>query len=678
MTSMLAILLSLAMMLTGATAPIAEPASRVLQVSDISVRHNDEEVTLTPYASLGVTTDGAKTLFDFSVVNGEDTYLPFQVSADEDGLLMQNDNSRVTVKVSAEEIDALLSEVLSDGEGSEVIELIGDYVNAYADLFRLMDDPDAVQAIQDSADAIYDQMVDRGQGVAGTAEYDDAEFEVLTYEYDLNGAQLGALCDAVYATDERLAKYAEVYFRLLNAIPDDSGLSGFDSFEALMEKFANVSMHVTESISGDDLNISDIIMHIDVPEREEPVEFVIHTVRTDEEKTSELTSQFDVEDMTVELYMDSVQADRDLQVGVSVTVNPAGASEAAEEPEIGEAEEDLPDDDEEDADEEDEDSDDDVYEIEIGEDYDGTEIAAMLENLLDGEGDREDAYYFTIDYDRSYDEDDRTTEETMIYAVDVAEQNAHAEMAVESRTLEDGESERHISGELMIGEETYGFGFNANTANEDIEDRIDADAAVSLSEFDPSALEASVAADAMKLYSDASVQKLIAMIQSVYEAAAEDGSEVLAETEPEVAQESAEENPDELPVMVLEEEAADEEPGEMTFGNPQFNWLPEGYTVGNIDVDEEYQDVNCFISNEATGDSIYVDIGRSYGEGQVNHYILNGDGSYDSIEGVILNEEIAEAYTVYSMDDGTVSINVYPGENTTAEDIIHLLSALTF
>lgn len=677
MTSMLAILLSLAMMLTGAAAPITEPASRVLQVSDISVRHNDEEVALSPYASLGVTTDGSKTLFDFFIANGDDIYLPFQVSADENGVLMQNDNSHTTVKVSAEEIDALLSEAVSDVENEEVFQLIGDYFSAYADLFRLMDDPDAMRTIQDSADAIYDQLVDRGQGVAGTATYDDAEFEVLTYEYDLTGTQLGALCDAVYATDARLAKFAEVYFRLLNAMPEDSGLTGFGSFEALMAQFDNVSMHVTESISGDDLNISDIIMHIDIPERETPVEFVIHTVRTDEERTSELTAQIDVEDMTLELYMDSEQSGRDFQVGVNVTVNPTGA--AAEAPELEAADEAAFDDEDiigeaDDPtsiyvveDDEDED-DDDAYEIEVGEDYDEAEIAALLEELLDGEGDREDAYYFTMDYDRSYDEDDRTTEETLIYAVDVAEQDVHAELAVEGRMFEEGGSERHVSGELTIGEERYGFGFNANTSDEAIEDRIDAGAAVSLDEFDPTVLTAGVSADALKLYTDESVQKLIAMIQSISEAAAESGTEVLAE-------------PGAEPAEALEAEpvdASDDEPGEMTFGNPQFNWLPDGYAVENVDVNEEYQDVNCFIVNEATGDSIYVDIGRSYGGSTTNHYILNDDGSYAPVDGVILNEEIAEAYTVYSLDDGTVSISVYPGENTTSEDIIHLLSALTY
>ena len=65
MTNLLAILVSLAMMLTGASAPMAEPASRTILVSDLTVQHNDEVVTLTPFASLGVMTDGSKALFDF-------------------------------------------------------------------------------------------------------------------------------------------------------------------------------------------------------------------------------------------------------------------------------------------------------------------------------------------------------------------------------------------------------------------------------------------------------------------------------------------------------------------------------------------------------------------------------------------------------------------------------------
>ena len=60
MTNLLAILVSLAMMLTGASAPLAQPVSRTALISDITVSHNDEEVTLSPYVSFGMITDGAK------------------------------------------------------------------------------------------------------------------------------------------------------------------------------------------------------------------------------------------------------------------------------------------------------------------------------------------------------------------------------------------------------------------------------------------------------------------------------------------------------------------------------------------------------------------------------------------------------------------------------------------
>ena len=67
MINVLAMLVSLAMMLTGAVTPVAEPVSRSLVLGNLTVRVNDEEVELTPYAQVGVTTDGEKAVYDLFV-----------------------------------------------------------------------------------------------------------------------------------------------------------------------------------------------------------------------------------------------------------------------------------------------------------------------------------------------------------------------------------------------------------------------------------------------------------------------------------------------------------------------------------------------------------------------------------------------------------------------------------
>ncbi|MBR2699134.1 MAG: hypothetical protein IKE76_11135 [Clostridia bacterium] len=631
MTNLLAILISLAMLLTGATAPVAAPASRTLQLNNLTVRHNDEEVALKPYASLGVMTDGAKVVADFFVGSGDDICLPFQAQADKDGILVLSDNSSVTLKIDSANIDAMLDGLGLDENGKAIFALMGDYISAYGDLLRLMGDPEAMQAIQQKADALYDQMIDRGEGTPGTLAYNDETVDVTSYEYDVTGAQIGALTDAVYASDAALANYAAVYFKMLDAVPEDSGLRGMDSFGALMEKFADVSMHVNEAIAENGLNVSDVIVRIAVPEVKTPLEFVVHSVKNGDEKSGEMNGAFNVDDMVVEMYMEFSQAANDLQMNLTVSANPTDETpEADGTDEAPEAEEEAPEE-EATADEED-------------------------EALDDGEGDAEDAFYFSMDFDRSYDADTRTVTQALSYGVDVAEEGLHADFTMDG-TLADGEGDFQLSGEMNVGGDSYGFDLTAELNDDPIEARIDAAKAVGLDEFDPTALLSGVSADAMKLYSDESVQKLIAMAQAAFETVSEDVEDIGADVEAIPAPEAA----------------------NAVIGEPRFGWLPEGYAVQETNVDEEYQDANCTLVNESSGQSVFIDISASYGTSGINHYILSSDGSYRPLEGSVLNEEVGDGYSMYNMDDGKTVISVFPsGNDLTIDDIAHLLSTMTF
>ena len=118
---------------------------------------------------------------------------------------MLSDNSSVTLKIDSANIDAMLDGLGLDENGKAIFALMGDYISAYGDLLRLMGDPEAMQAIQQKADALYDQMIDRGEGTPGTLAYNDEIVDVTCYEYDVTGAQIGALTDAVYAADAALA-----------------------------------------------------------------------------------------------------------------------------------------------------------------------------------------------------------------------------------------------------------------------------------------------------------------------------------------------------------------------------------------------------------------------------------------------------------------------------------------
>lgn len=643
MTNLLAVLLSLAMMFTGAAAPVSQPVSRTMQVSNITVRHNDEEVALSPYASLGVMTDGAQVALDFFIGIGDEVYLPFQAAADENGLLVYSGNADVTLK-----LDDMLDSLM-DGQSENMLALASDYIAVYDEMFRLMDDPVQMDAIQREADAIYDEMVDRGAGVADKLVYEGETYDVKTYEYDLDGAQLGRLADAVMASNETLAKYAETYFRLLKSLPEESGIHGADSYEALMGQLEGfgMTMHVTESIA-EGLNISDSIIHMNMEGLEKPFEMVVHAVKDADGKTSQATGQIADDSVTMDIYVEGVQSGSDMQMSMSMAVNPVGGAQesgeifedyAEQAAKLLDAEPEEAEEAEADAAENDEEEEDDV---------------------VDGESDSEDAIFITVDFDRNYDETDKSVAQSLSYGLDVAENKLHAEYSIEGTLSEAGLGAYQSSGELDIGDESFGIDFTVNIVDDPIEVRADADKAVGLDEFDPSALVAAATADAAKLMADESVQKLTAMAQSAMEA--------LAAIEPaEIVEE------------VVDMGAEDQPQGEMTFANPQFNWLPEGYAVESMNVDETYQDVNCTLTNAATGESIYIDIYASNAGSTFNHYAIKDDGSYERIDGVVLTEEVNNGYSVYNCDDGTLYISVFPGESkVSAEDVIRMLTNISF
>lgn len=648
MTNLLAILVSLAMMLTGASAPLAQPVSRTAMISDITVQHNDEEVTLSPYASIGVMTDGAKVLFDFFIGSDEKVFMPFQAVADESGIIVNNDNANVTLKLDKEKLETLLSDSISMSEEDEaIIGLLGDYMAAYGDILKLIGDPKASKEIQDKRDALFDKLVDRGAGQPGTVEYDDEIYDVTNYEYDLNAKQLGALTDAMFTADERLTRFYTAYFNLLKALPEDSGVNGLESFEQIMEMVGDVNIHVNESIAESGLVVRDMIMHISAPNMETPVELVSHEVKDEDIRSSEINADIIADDTVMTLYADAIQSGLDLQMDMTMTFNPVTEAQEADE----------------------------ETEVEAVETYDAAAKEDEEEEVvidLDGEGDAVDAYTFTMDYDRSIDEERGNVTESLTYSIDASEQDVHFDMNIDGVEGDDGESDYQVTGGLDFGEESFGFGFTIDVSDAEIDERIDAAKAVSLDEFEPSVLLASVSADALNLYTDESVQKVIAMGKAFLEAAQTSGA---AETD---AEEDEEDIEDVVPVDI-DPDALDLEMPEMTFANPQFNWLPEGYHVEDLNVDEEYQHVSLALVNDETDDRVYVDINNSYSNADINHYSLNGDGSLTPIEGDILDEEIGEGYTIYSMNDGTLVYNIFPSTDALgAEEIAHILSELTF
>ena len=110
--NLIAMLLSLAMLLTGAGVE-GQPAeaSRQAVLHNISITCNGETVRPTYQAHMGASTDGQKAVFDFGVDLGDDKLLPIQLGVDEAGVTALFGGSDLAVNVTAKAMEGLAAQM---------------------------------------------------------------------------------------------------------------------------------------------------------------------------------------------------------------------------------------------------------------------------------------------------------------------------------------------------------------------------------------------------------------------------------------------------------------------------------------------------------------------------------------------------------------------------------------
>ena len=267
--NLIAILVSLAMMLTGAGG-IAQPEAalptgeiaRTLTLSNVNVTWNGETLQLDPQARVGVSTDGKKALYDFAVELGDKTLLPMQLSAGEKGVTVLSGNSGVAVTVTAEALAGLAAQMEQQvnaslaASGSDDAQLMKflteEYMPAYAGLLKLAMDPVQRQQINAMGQTVYDRVVERGQGTPAKLEVDGVSYDVTAYSYSLDAMQMAALSDAMFDEVPELMDYYSALFKLYGMLPEEAGLKGLDSFTALFERFGvQMRMDIEEKRTDD-------------------------------------------------------------------------------------------------------------------------------------------------------------------------------------------------------------------------------------------------------------------------------------------------------------------------------------------------------------------------------------------------------------------------------------------
>ena len=283
--NLIAILVSLAMMLTGAggaaqpgAAPAAETA-RTLTLSNVNVTWNGEALSLAPTAHVGVSTDGAKAVYDFGVDLDGKTLLPVQVSAGEAGLTALAGNGQaVTVTAKAleglaEQLEAQMNASLaqSGDSNAQIMKFITEeYLPAYANMLKLAMDPQKRTEINATTQAIFDRTVDRGEGKPSTLEVDGQRYDVTAYSYSMDAMQIAALSDTMYTEVPELTDYYNALFKLYSMMPEESGLRDVTSLSALMEKFdIQIRMDIEEQRTGDGkVDLMDAELTIDMSSME--------------------------------------------------------------------------------------------------------------------------------------------------------------------------------------------------------------------------------------------------------------------------------------------------------------------------------------------------------------------------------------------------------------------------
>ncbi|MBR1559988.1 MAG: hypothetical protein IJ646_07075 [Clostridia bacterium] len=609
MTNLLAILLSVAMLLAGApaTGPAAE-TGRVMTLGNLEISHNDEAVALSPFALFGVTADGERAVIDFHVDADGETYLPLQAVVTADSLLLRSDGADTTVKVTNEDLAALTG---ADGEDAQGFEFMGDYIAAYVKVMDLMRDRAAMQALRDRSWALYGEIVERGAAKPAQVEYEGELYDVDTYEYTLDGRQIGALTDAICAEDARMADYVEAYFAMLAAAPEELGFGGVSTFEELLQKF-DVSMRVFESIADNGLDILDGKMTVAVPDHD-PILVSIHQSRFGETEYSTAEAEVVDDNLALTVYGEYSRDGADAHVTYNLTGNPAQAAPA--------------------------------------EDAEGVETdASATEGDAETEenGGDEDLIYFTFDYDLTGDADNDIAEEIVNCTLDVTEPDVHADFNLDGQHDARGVGATHISGYFDMGEDAWSASCDVVVTDDLVAQRANEADAVALADLDAGKLLAGLSGDAMKLYAREDVRALVGLF------AAAGGEEDADEDEP------------------------DDDAGELPFAEPTFGWLPLGFALSDVDVDPQYEDVTCTLVNDETGAVITVDVTTSYDAGEVKRFVVR-DGECGPLDGLLVTEEDYGDFFMYSADDGTVSLTVYPDtKDVPAEDVLKLIQEIKF
>ena len=622
--NILAILLSLAMMLSGAGEGQTDSAFRTLVLHDVSLTYNDQSVTLAPELVLGALTYDDKAVLEVFLNTEDEVLFPIQLGISQDGLTALLEHEDVAFRVSSKAFDAL-SEQMSQasdammgqlqqqaaGGNTEMMNvLMNELIPAYSELLEAVKDPAFAEQLQADGEAVMEKVVDKGEGKPVTEMIEGENYELTEYVYTLDSAKLAELIDTVYTSNDKLSALYNALFKFYGVLPEESGLNDVASYTDLFTKL-NIAMtlEIDERVSADgNVEMTDGIMTMDLNEMVHataaaaaqqadgetqeipelpPFVMNIHSEKLDEYSYADISSEYAVEGTGMEMH---IQAEGE------------GA----------------------------------------------TDMSMNMQMTASQEG--KPAFHMNMDARSETDEDSGDVQSDLHYII-TAPQGVRIVVDVESTRYANETSETKFDISGSSNGQNFGLSFCADLRGDLIEDLANGhEAALTIDDFSQETLAAlgqdeatqgtlmrvlgSLTEDSQKLMADESVQQLVAMISSlsaqpVQEAYVDDSFEGDDYTE----------TGDTEDYDYDYEEPEDD--GVLPYNVPEFTWLPEGWSIIESETDTVYDMVQMTLADADQKNYSYVSLFADTDDGESTNYIVADDGTVTPVEG---REVIVSSY----------------------------------
>ncbi len=617
----LSILLSLAMMLTGAAGLETETAmGAAITIRDFYLDYNDVSVALEPSVTAGVSTENGAAIFDLSMACGEESLFPLQLIVTEDNATVVAEKAGKAFTIDAETLNGIINEALDlDAmmSSEEVTAAMEEMKAAWAEALNAAEpDEEAIAALE----AQIAEMLQPVETSAAVDNYNDAEYEVTSSKYVLDNEQMFELVDIVFNASEEAKKahdemIASVNSTLEQAREDGEEIPEITSIRDIYE-YAGItlSMELTENATEDGAFIHTTgVITFNGEELPQPIEVNLDVYEVDGATDLLVESEFDADGMGMYMGVMAYNDDAASYFDMIIDVMP-------------EESEDLTD-----------------------EDYEDAVSLSVSGGATKTEEDNT-AYNFTL--------------EANTYGFGFA-------LIIDGAADAEGESSTNVGFEYADETNNVSAGFTIDTAStvfanaaEGLEPIIVDPANMEALEGELSAVAGTLMVDLQSLVENESVTDLIAAFTAIN--TAEVGAEEVTTVEIADNTESYE----------YDYEAVNTE---LSFNEPQFTYLPEGLVMEDYTVDTEYNSVSCTISDESYDNVYYVYIyGDLYTENP-EAYTIAADGTLTPIEDRVLTISTEDDAIYGEMTDGNIIVSIsYYGEDMGLEEMSKVLAGMTY